>query len=76
MSLANYLAKNYLTAESKTEKKSKKRKRKEASEGLIIADDDSLGWDPNGASKEEDDGPLTGTCSPYVEYRSSPLTVP
>ena len=51
MSLANYLAKNYLTADSKTEKKSKIHKRKEASDGLIIADDNSLGWDSN-------DGPL------------------
>ena len=61
MSLAEYLAKNYLTADPKPDKKSKKRKRKEASSGLVIADDDSLGWDPNGAAKEDEDGPLTGT---------------
>ena len=61
MSLADYLAKNYLTADSKPEKKSKKRKRKEASSGLIIADDDCLGWDPNGTAKEDEDGPLTST---------------
>ena len=60
MSLADYLAKNYLTADSKPEKKSKKRKRKDASSGLIIADDDQLGWDPKGTAKEDDDGPLTG----------------
>ena len=61
MSLADYLAKNYLTPDSKPEKKSKKRKRKDgASSGLIIADDDALGWDRNGTSNADDDGPLTG----------------
>ena len=62
MSLADYLAKNYLIADSRPEKKVKKRKRKDASSGLIIADDDALGWNPNGADAEEDDGPLTGTA--------------
>ena len=59
MSLADYLAKNYLTADSKPDKKSKKRKRKEAT-GLIIADDDSLGWE-NQNKRDDDDGPITGT---------------
>ena len=65
MSLADYLAKNYLTADSKPEKRSKKRKRKDASDGLIIADDDALGWSSSRAIQEDDDGPLTGknqTC--------------
>lgn len=46
MSLTDYLAKNYLTADSKPEKKSKKRKR-EAQEiaGLSIADDDVSGFE-------------------------------
>ena len=62
MSLSDYLAKNYLTADVKAEKKSKKRKRKDPSgqEGLVIADDDAMGWDRNGATATEDDGPLTG----------------
>jgi hypothetical protein len=49
MSLADYLAKNYLTADS--EKKSKKRKRKNKDAGLTIDDDDNLGWKKN----EDDD---------------------
>ena len=59
MTLADYLAKNYLSAESKPDKKSKKRKRKDEA-GLIIADDDVLGWDKNHVSKDDEDGPLTG----------------
>ena len=48
MSLADYLAKNYLTADSRPEKKTKKRKRKDAIQsGLIIADDDEPGWNAN-----------------------------
>ena len=60
MSLADYLAKNYLTADPKADKKSKKRKRKGISDGLIIADDDPLGWSSSNAAKEEDDRPVTG----------------
>lgn len=66
MSLAEYLAKNYLTADSKPEKKSKKRKRKDGQSepsGLTIADDDALGWTANGAARDDDDGPVTGTPS-------------
>jgi len=64
MSLADYLAKNYLTPDSKPEQKSKKRKRKSgAQSGLVIADDDALGWDRNETSKNDDDGPLTGKSS-------------
>ena len=62
MSLADYLAKNYLTADSKPEKKSKKRKRKDASSGLVIAEDDATGWERNGPQGDED-GPLTGRPS-------------
>lgn len=61
MSLADYLAKNYLTADSKPEKKSKKRKRKDgAALGLLIADDHALGWDPDGTGDADDDAPLKG----------------
>ena len=58
MSLADYLAKNYLTADSKAEKKSKKRKRKNGESGLIIADDDALGWNSNNTTGDNEDGPL------------------
>jgi hypothetical protein len=65
MSLAEYLAKNYLTADpSPTEAKSKKkRKRKDlstATNGLVIADDDASGWDNRKDEKDDEDGPITG----------------
>ncbi|CAN9347721.1 unnamed protein product [Alternaria alternata] len=53
--LADYLAKNYLTADS--EKKSKKRKRKNKDAGLIIDDDDSLGWKDK-ADDDDEDAPM------------------
>ena len=71
MSLADYLAKNYLTADSKPEHKSKKRKRKEGQQqGLVIADDDALGWISNGKTTENDEGPLTGTPYPTLPLAS------
>lgn len=71
MSLADYLAKNYLTADSKPDKKSKKRKRKDGIDnGLVIADDDSLGWDRSGAANAEDDGPLI-TNAKSAEFRKA-----
>ncbi|MCJ1281205.1 Pre-mRNA-splicing factor cwc26 [Xylographa opegraphella] len=73
MSLADYLAKNYLTADSKPEKKSKKRKRIGGFDGLIIADDDPLGWSSTTAAKEEDDGPVTvgGSSAEFRKAKSS-----
>ena len=65
MSLADYLAKKYLTADAPAEKSAKKRKRKgaaTASTGLVIADDDAPGWDDNKAENEDEDGPTTGEC--------------
>ncbi|KAF2733082.1 hypothetical protein EJ04DRAFT_513514 [Polyplosphaeria fusca] len=53
MSLADYLAKNYLTADS--EKKSKKRKRKDKNSGLTIAEDDIAGWTKG--DDDDDDAP-------------------
>jgi pre-mRNA-splicing factor CWC26 len=58
MSLADYLAKNYLTADS--DKKSKKRKRKHKDGGLKIDDDDISGWN-KGADEDDDDAPTIGT---------------
>ena len=71
MSLADYLSKKYLTADSKVEMKSQKRKRKHGTQaGLIIADDDALGWDRNGAAIAEDEGPLTVNNS-SAEFRKA-----
>lgn len=76
MSLANYLAKHYLTADSKSEKRSKKRKRKVGTaSGLTIADDDALGWDPS-IGNADDDSPLEGeiSCLSYFHRRLTLLT--
>lgn len=67
MSLADYIAKNYLTADSpkQTQKKSKKRKRKAGTtpeSGLIIAEDDINGWEKKIGSADED-APTTGIDS-------------
>lgn len=62
MSLADYLAKNYLNADSKADKKSKKRKRKDASAaaaGLVIEEDDTTGWSGSANPNDAEDGPLT-----------------
>lgn len=69
MSLADYLAKNYLTADAKPEKKAKKRKRKDQSQsGLVIADDDALGWNPKGDANADEEAPVTGKLNflPYT----------
>jgi hypothetical protein len=55
--LADYLAKNYLTADS--EKKTKKRKRKNKDDGLVIEDDDNLGWKEK-ADEDDEDAPMIG----------------
>ena len=69
MALADYLAKNYLTADPKPERKSKKRKRKDASSGLVIADDDALGWNPHNITNADDDTPLTGQFDSLPKIR-------
>ena len=57
MSLSDYLAKNYLNADVKQTKPSKKRKRRV--EGLVVADDeDNAAWKRNGSLNENDDGPV------------------
>lgn len=60
MPLADYLAKNYLSADSKP---AKKRKRKDVakSDGLVIADDDADSWKKpirNGNGSDDEDGPV------------------
>lgn len=58
MTLSDYLAKKYLSADTTT--KSKKRKRKNAeTAGLVIAEDDLNGWSKSSAQNEDDDdGPV------------------
>ena len=70
MSLADYLAKKYLTADPKPEKKSKKRKRKDGESGLVIADDDALGWKTEDTVGDDEDGPAT-INSNSAEFRKS-----
>lgn len=81
MSLADYLAKNYLTADAPSEKRSKKRKRKgtaDPSAGLIIADDDTPGWNTstNASSRDEDEGPTMGVSFFYSPCTPLTLTYP
>ena len=71
MSLADYLAKNYLTADS--EKKSKKRKRKNKDGGLIIDDDENLGWKDK-ADDDDDDAPMIGMDLPNLAMSYIALT--
>ncbi|KAL9003342.1 MAG: hypothetical protein Q9188_003792 [Gyalolechia gomerana] len=70
MSLADYLAKKYLTVDL-PEKKSKKRKRKDgAQSGFIITDDDASGWGTRDTAVDEDDAPLNvGAVS--AEFRKT-----
>ncbi|KAL9604390.1 MAG: hypothetical protein Q9219_000578 [cf. Caloplaca sp. 3 TL-2023] len=71
MSLADYLAKNYLNADPQPERKSKKRKRKDGiASGLTIADDDASGWANKLPNGEEDDTPLS-VNSVSAEFRKS-----
>jgi pre-mRNA-splicing factor CWC26 len=74
MPLADYLAQKYLTASPAPNSSGKKRKRKQAkdsSSGLIIADDDALGWTSQPTELDEEEGrPLTlGTGS--AEFRKA-----
>ncbi|KAF2190982.1 hypothetical protein K469DRAFT_719943, partial [Zopfia rhizophila CBS 207.26] len=77
MSLADYLAKNYLTADAPSDKKSKKRKRKNKDAGLIIADDDVAGWTKD-AEEDDDDAPMivgmTTSRKPKKKASSTPWT--
>ncbi|TVY23033.1 Pre-mRNA-splicing factor [Lachnellula hyalina] len=75
MSLSSYLASKYLSADPPTSSSSgKKRKRKAAAAqpGLIIADDDALGWSntPTSQNDEDDGRPLT-VSSGSAEFRKA-----
>ncbi|KAA8576200.1 hypothetical protein EYC84_006354 [Monilinia fructicola] len=76
MSLASYLAKNYLTAStpSSSSSTSKKRKRKVATQpGLIIADDDAPGWSHARDDASDDDTPIISkqTSSEFRKTKKS-----
>ncbi|KAI9689952.1 MAG: Pre-mRNA-splicing factor cwc26 [Bathelium mastoideum] len=72
MSLSDYLAKNYLTADKSTEKKGKKRKRKEVSTGLTIAEDDLTGWTTSDAHLRSGDDDATAVVSGQsAEFRKA-----
>ncbi|RWA03900.1 hypothetical protein EKO27_g11199, partial [Xylaria grammica] len=73
--LSSYLATHYLTADPKP---SKKRKRKQANEGLIIADDDETGWSrPRGRGDGDDDeemvmnATVAGTSAEFRKAKKS-----
>jgi len=75
-SLAEYLAKNYLTADAPKKKPSKKRKRKETSapSGVVIADDDAPAWeDTNANNSDDDDAPtvLGGVTKSFKKATTS-----
>ena len=65
MSLADYLAKHYLTADSTAEKRSKPSKKRKRKDGMAsdftIEDDDALGWDSDRIGGiHDDERPLEG----------------
>jgi pre-mRNA-splicing factor CWC26 len=62
MSLADYLAKNYLTADTDKKSKKRKRKNKDGGAGLKIDEDDISGWNKPGGS-DDDDGPTIAGMS-------------
>ncbi|KAI1272942.1 Pre-mRNA-splicing factor of RES complex-domain-containing protein [Xylaria sp. FL0933] len=76
--LSSYLAAHYLTADPKP---SKKRKRKQATDGLIIADDDETGWSRSrshgGADADADDediamsATVAGTSAEFRKAKKS-----
>ncbi|TVY93361.1 Pre-mRNA-splicing factor [Lachnellula willkommii] len=75
MSLSSYLASKYLSADppaSSSNGKKRKRKAAAAQTGLIIADDDALGWSNTPTSQNDgDDGrPLT-VSSGSAEFRKA-----
>jgi len=77
MSLSSYLASKYLSADppSSSSSSGKKRKRKSAAAtsqtGLIIADDDALGWSNTPQNADEDDGRPITVSSGSAEFRKA-----
>jgi pre-mRNA-splicing factor CWC26 len=71
VSKADYLASKYLTASTPSSSTKKRKRKNAANEGLIIADDDDLGWSKSTEGRDEDDGrPITVT-SGSAEFRKA-----
>jgi len=72
MSLSSYLASKYLNAEPPAKKRKRKHKDKEEEHaGLIIADDDALGWSNQATNPDEDDGRPSIVNSGSAEFRKA-----
>lgn len=72
-SLADYLAKNYLSADPPPDRPKKKRKKTKNADagGLIIADDDppDLRSSANKLENEDEDGPVIDSSRTTAEFR-------
>jgi pre-mRNA-splicing factor CWC26 len=73
MSLSSYLASKYLTASPAPSSTAKKRKRKTPSSapGLVIADDDDLGWSRTAAAQDSDEDTPQTVASGSAEFRKA-----
>jgi pre-mRNA-splicing factor CWC26 len=72
MSLSSYLANKYLTASpapSSSAAKKRKRKTPSSTPGLVIADDDDLGWSRTPTSQDSDEDTPQTVASGSAEFR-------
>jgi len=74
MSLSSYLANKYLTASpapSSASAKKRKRKTPSSAPGLVIADDDDLGWSRTPGSQDSDEDTPQTVSSGSAEFRKA-----
>ena len=74
MSLSTYLANKYLTASpapSSASAKKRKRKTPSSAPGLVIADDDDLGWSRTPGSQDSDEDTPQTVSSGSAEFRKA-----
>ena len=88
MSLADYLAKNYLTKDPSSKQRKRRKKDKDRGEGIIIEDGDATGWGRDGDEREggkgkgleDDEGVLVVRDGHSADFRkkrfSSWITTP
>jgi pre-mRNA-splicing factor CWC26 len=69
MSLSSYLANKYLTASSSAHAKKRKRKTPSNATGLVIADDDDLGWSKTPTEQDSDEDSPQTIASGSAEFR-------
>ncbi|KAH8601597.1 Pre-mRNA-splicing factor of RES complex-domain-containing protein [Bisporella sp. PMI_857] len=69
MSLSSYLASKYLTADERPSKKRKRSSKK--AEGLIIEDDDALGWSTTAQNADDDDSTPVTVNAGSAEFRKA-----